>query len=335
MSEYHELHARILGFIEGGNATSFGELALAIHAFQKAHCPPLRRYCESVCPAPTDWTEIPPVPTEAFKNPALPIAAFPVEQAAATFRTSGTTGETRGAHHFLDLTLYESSIRDAWRELELPPLRPLCLAQPPTLTPDSSLNHMFGVLGGRFLIGSDGALDTAKLRAVLGRAHEPLLLAGTALAFLHLFDSAPDLPPPPAGSFALETGGYKGSGRDLTRAELHARFERHLGIPPDRVINEYSMTELSSQFYSTDPGAPHRAPRWLRARVLRPGGDDEVADGETGLLAIYDLANLGSSLAIMTGDLAVRRGRDFELLGRDPEAVPRGCSRAADELLSR
>jgi hypothetical protein len=52
------------------------------------------------------------------------------------------------------------------------------------------------------------------------------------------------------------------------------------------------------------------------------------------MLRLFDLANLGSVLAIQTQDLAVRRGMGFELLGRDPHAIPRGCSRSADELLS-
>ena len=38
-------------------------------------------------------------------------------------------------------------------------------------------------------------------------------------------------------------------------------------------------------------------------------------------------------LAIETQDLAIRRERGFELHGRDPAALPRGCSRAADEAL--
>lgn len=331
---YRQLEKRILAFIEDEATTTFEELALAIHAFQKANCPPLRAFCDSLCPEPSRWQDIPAVPTEAFKNDALPIAAFPVAEASKTFRTSGTTGETRGVHHLLDTTLYEASVRAAWAELELPDLPLVCLSQPPATVRDSSLIHMFATLGGRFAIGSGGQLDPAILERLLARTRRPIVLAGTALAFLHLFESGARLELA-AGSYALETGGYKGSGRDVDKTDLYARFEQHLGLAPDRIINEYSMTELSSQFYTTGIGHPHRAPHWLRARVLTPGTGDEVADGETGVLAIYDLANLGSSVAIATRDLASRRGEGFELIGRDPAALPRGCSRAADELLSR
>ena len=65
-----------------------------------------------------------------------------------------------------------------------------------------------------------------------------------------------------------------------------------------------------------------------------PGQNNEVRDGEKGLLPIYDLANLGSSVAIMTGDVAIKRGEDFELVVRDDKLPQRGCSLAAEESIS-
>jgi hypothetical protein len=51
-----------------------------------------------------------------------------------------------------------------------------------------------------------------------------------------------------------------------------------------------------------------------------------VADGETGLIRVFDLANVFSVLAIQTEDLGIRRGDGFELVGRATLAEPRGCS---------
>ena len=51
-----------------------------------------------------------------------------------------------------------------------------------------------------------------------------------------------------------------------------------------------------------------------------------MCDGETGLLRIFDLANVFSVMAVQTEDLAVRRGDGFELLGRAELAEARGCS---------
>jgi hypothetical protein len=218
----------------------------------------------------------------------------------------------------------------------------IVLVPSPGAAPHSSLSFMMGALAARaaggeqhWCIGAGGTLDFERLRALLegfGKAGRPVLLLGTALAFLHWLEAADNLRLP-AGSLVFETGGYKGSGRSLSKNALYAMFERRLGIAAGDVINEYGMTELSSQCYTRGLGRPHTAPPWVRAIAIDPATGREVADGETGVLRIYDLANLGSVLAIQTRDLAIRRGADFELLGRDPAALPRGCSRAADEML--
>jgi hypothetical protein len=72
-------------------------------------------------------------------------------------------------------------------------------------------------------------------------------------------------------------------------------------------------------------------PPWVRARVISPETNDEVAEGEAGLLRIVDLANVFSVTAIQTEDRAVRRGGGFELIGRAAQAEARGCSLTAIE----
>lgn len=172
----------------------------------------------------------------------------------------------------------------------------------------------------------------------MARLHDldtPVCLLGTALGFLRLFEKlGSEHIRLPEGSSAMETGGYKGSGRSVARSELYAMFEDKLGIPSGRIINEYGMTELSSQFYARGPQGIHQGPWWATAVVVDPATLEEVPDGETGILLLYDAANIGSVCAIRTRDLAVRRGEGFELLGRDPAALPRGCSRAADEFFA-
>jgi hypothetical protein len=67
-------------------------------------------------------------------------------------------------------------------------------------------------------------------------------------------------------------------------------------------------------------------PPWARAQVVSPETGHEVADGKTGLIRVFDLANVFSVMAIQTEDLGVRRGDGFELMGRAAQAEPRGCS---------
>ena len=71
-------------------------------------------------------------------------------------------------------------------------------------------------------------------------------------------------------------------------------------------------------------------PPWARAQIISPETGDEVAEGETGLVRIFDLANIFSVLAVQTEDLGIRRDAGFELIGRDQQAEPRGCSLMAN-----
>jgi hypothetical protein len=85
------------------------------------------------------------------------------------------------------------------------------------------------------------------------------------------------------------------------------------------------MSELSSQAYDAGNRQFHFPP-WSRAQCISPETGREVREGETGLLRIFDLANVFSALAVQTEDLAIRRGSGFELVGRAELSEPRGCS---------
>jgi hypothetical protein len=136
----------------------------------------------------------------------------------------------------------------------------------------------------------------------------------------------------------METGGFKGRSRSLPRLELYALLEERLGVALERIVNQYGMTELGSQFYDSvlvDAEGLRRkiAPPWTRVRMLDPETGAACAPGETGALFITDLANTGSVCAIQTADIGRQVGDGFEVLGRDAGAEARGCSIAADELL--
>ena len=335
MKSYEELKEKITLFIDEESKETFDELILEVHAFQKNNCEILRKYTDLYCKSPNSWGEIIPIPTEAFKN-TVKLISFPEKKITQTFLTSGTTGTVQGKHHFFDTSIYEKSVLATWDKLNLPQLPLICLTQSPEANKESSLVHMFNTLGGKYLINSSGKININKINSFLTKINEPIILSGTALAFLYLLEnsSQPEIKLP-SGSWILETGGYKGKKTTITKKSFYSKISKIFCISKDNIINEYSMTELSSQFYSNGLNRTHKSAHWLKTRVVIPGQNDEVADGEKGLLAIYDLANLGSSVAIMTGDVAIKRGEDFELIGRDENLTPRGCSLAAEELISR
>lgn len=138
----------------------------------------------------------------------------------------------------------------------------------------------------------------------------------------------------------METGGFKGAGREVTRVELYRRLAEATGLPAQRIVSEYGMTELLSQLYepvlSEGPGAAgtHLAPPWLKVRALDPVTLEELPSGEEGLLCFFDLANAGSVCHVLTEDVgSVAKGR-VRLAGRVRGAEPRGCSLAMDELMA-
>ncbi|MGJ8657615.1 MAG: hypothetical protein ACSHX6_14300 [Akkermansiaceae bacterium] len=296
-----------------------------------------RKFCDlSITPPIQSINNIPALPTDAFKLTPNPTSLTP-EEITTTFLTSGTTTETKGSHHFSTTHTYETSILQGWKYCQLPKLHPNTFILTPTTAeaPHSSLSHMMETLkqhlspSATFIL-SNGTLDHQHI-IDCANSGTPVTLLGTALAFLQLFETLESLPTIqlPPGSWALETGGYKGSKKSLTKEELYQKFRTHLNIPQDHIWNEYSMTELSSQFYTSGIGNPHIAPPWTQIKVINPETNLPVKSGEIGYLVIYDLANIDSVLAIRTQDLAIfHDSQSFTLIGRDPSALPRGCSRS-------
>jgi hypothetical protein len=343
-----------------GDERLFNSLALELFALQFKHNAAYRRFCEARDATPeriTNWNQIPAVPTSAFKE--LELSCLSPAERSTVFHSSGTTGHrpSRHYHSAESLAIYEASL---WTEF---PLRKkeggkgeqlLILTPPPDQAPHSSLAYMFEVLrrrsgsdetvfkgavgeSGEWMLDLKAAIESLR-QAEKGEA--PILILGTAFSYVHLLDdltengSKLELPP---GSWAMETGGYKGRSRDLPKGELHTLITHRLAIPPSHVLCEYGMSELSSQAYDRRRvtvdgrwGPAHGRlfyfPPWARAQIVSPETGLEVSAGETGLIRVFDLANVFSVLAVQTEDLAIRRGDGFELLGRAAKSEPRGCS---------
>lgn len=284
------------------------------------------------------------------------VAAHPPEQDVRVFESSGTTASHRSVHSFCDLSLYDAAAHKAAREmLFLDRARmPLCILAPSEQdAPRSSLSYMLA----RFSIwfGSpttwawrQDALDIAALVETLERAvgdGQPIALLGTSFAFVHAEDAlGPKSFALPPGSRLMQTGGFKGRSREVSKEALRSALRSRYGLQDSMVVSEYGMTEMSSQLYETSlrdsvrgGNGPRRlwVPHWVRVTPVDPESLAPVPTGEVGILRIDDCANLDSVCCIQTADLGRQLDDGVELVGRSPEAVPRGCSLTADIALGR
>ena len=349
--EAQALDDRILALVRRGPLAPFDEgafdaLARDLCVHQAAWCPVARRHLEQAGVAPRglgSWREIPPLPAAAFKG--LRVATFPPSTTVATWRTSGTTGAERGEHHLDRIDLYREASLAAFEAAVLPDgarLPAVVLAAHPAAAPDSSLSAMLGWVTERLASGAtwladSGAPDLDATLARLDGAPSPLLLLGTSFAFLMLCDRlAADgrrlsLPP---GTRAMETGGTKGRTRAIERPDLVALMVDRLGLDPAHIVNEYGMTELSSQLYTGDlmgRGPRWWAPPWIRVRALDPETLQDVPAGQVGVLALIDVVNRGSAVAVRTADRGVvHADGSVEVLGRARGVEARGCSLVLD-----
>ncbi len=336
----------------------FERRALEVFHAQYEGCAPLRALCDArgVTPdAVGSWRDVPLVPTAAFKQ--LDLVSAPAGPDARVFRTSGTTRgrSARGRHHVPRPSLYRAALRGPLRAALLPDrasIRFVSLIPAPDAVPDSSLSFMIGAAAEAFADGVDWLVDAegrwspraAEVWADVVSSGEPVLLVGTALAFVHALEregrAEPVLARLPEGSRVMETGGFKGSGREIGRTRMYAALAGRIGLPESRIVNEYGMTELCSQLWETvlcdgeERGRSHLPAPWLRVRALDPVSLEPLPEGQEGVLAFYDLANAGSVSHVLTEDIgAIVDGR-VRLKGRAPGAEPRGCSRAMDEMMS-
>ncbi len=350
-----ELARRIRHFIEDPAAGSFEELALQAHAWQLERVPALGGLARRETGGAGDWRALPAVPALAYKS--LDLTPRGVDLSSApVFRSSGTTGGPRSVHRQTFLGLYRATIDASFPRFCLPGpggrrrhLPILSLVPPPADLPDSSLSfmidhvvHRHGAAGSAWAFGPEG-LDSAAAdawAAARARDGRPGLVAATALAlaaWLDALEAAGRAHRLPAGTVLFETGGFKGHRRETSRADLLERTEALLGVAPARVVREYGMTELTSQLYARtlEGGDPDLfvAPHWVRFRVLDPETLAEAPPGTTGLVAIFDLANLSSAVHLLTEDLGAIEPGGLRLLGRAAGAELRGCSLAAEEMI--
>jgi hypothetical protein len=354
---------RLLGAPDGPlEEATFGAAARAVFAASYAVNTAVRAYCDRLGRPPAalgHWSEIPALPTDAFKQAA--VAAFAPESAERVFMTSGTARgpESRGKIYkdAAALGLHDLAVCAGFERYVLPDrarIRMLALAPPPERVPSLRMAYDCGLFRERYggegsdhLVGAQG-LDFPRIEAALeqaGATAEPVLIVGASFSFVVLFDYLRERGRRfalPEGSRTVDGGGYKGRSRELTKQEFIEMAGAVLGVPSDHVVNLLGITELTSLYFDNvlHDAASGRARQrfkphspWTRTVAVHPETLKPLVRGEVGLLRHFDLANARICPALQTEDLGYEMEEGFEILGRAQGAELRGCSLAMEQFL--
>jgi len=352
----------VLAFIQRPAPANFAPLALRVFRYQLESVAAYGTHVAALGIEASEVTrleEIPAVSTLAFKYARIENKNEPTNGASRVFLTSGTTigRDERGRHVVPHPEIYRASAMGHMRRMLFPDRRRIAmLALHPTADsmPESSLSQMvnWGIEEfGNTVVHCSARRDGIEIHDAIQFLHartrqrEPVCIMATTAACARLFAalaSSDETIALPLGSRLMDTGGAKGQVEPLSAAEVVDRAERRLGIDPAMVINEYGMTEMCSQLYDATkfnsdrdepPGTRVKlAPPWLKPFALDPATLKPVADGAIGLLAFFDLANVGSVSMVMTEDFGIVRDGMVRVIGRAQAADARGCALAIEEF---
>jgi Acyl-CoA reductase (LuxC)/Acyl-protein synthetase, LuxE len=357
-----DLFREVLSYIREPEPPRFESLALAVFRYQAVHVPIYRSYLANLRLDPSSirsFQEIPPITTLAFKYARIANELHRESPGARIFLTSGTSvgPNERGRHLVPVPEIYRvSALRHLGRMIFPDKSRMAMLALHPSADdmPESSLAQMITWCIDRFgngtalIAATRESVDVAQALAFLHtarRLERPVCILGTTASCAELFTglrasgSAISLP---AGSRLMDTGGVKGQRIPLTPEKVVDEAHLLLGISPPLVINEYGMTEMCSQLYDATsfnsesklpPGLRMKlAPPWLRPAALDPITLKPNTDTQPGMLAFFDLANVGSVCSLVTEDIGIVKGDSVMILGRAAAADPRGCALAIQQF---
>jgi len=306
---------------------NFDKLALQIFNFQSKNCSIYAQYLKHVN---VDATTI----TSIDKIPFLPIELFKEHKITSTnsykkiFESSGTTAQTKSKHFVHSTKWYESVLLKGFEHFYGHPNGYIILAMLPGYSKSkSSLIYMVKYLMAQSNHKLNGFYldEVEKLKTTIALAEKSkrkIMLIGVSHALLSLAENnSIDL----SNAMVMETGGMKGIGKEIVRAELHKTLKH--GFNVNKIRSEYGMTELMSQAYSKSKGI-FKTPPWLKFMVRDihdPLGAS--ANEGSGPLNVIDLANVHTCSFIATSDLCfIKENNEIEILGRMDNADIRGCN---------
>jgi phenylacetate-coenzyme A ligase PaaK-like adenylate-forming protein len=313
----------------------------------KGYCLEVFRYQVRENKVYGDWVRLLKVDPQAVSRieqiPFLPISVFKTHKVLCgektehteIFTSSATTSQTPSQHFVNDIKIYRDSFMRGFGHFYGEPSDFCILALLPNYLSrkGSSLVYMCQALieqsqhplSGFFLDDIHELLRRIKL---LNHTPQKVLLIGVSYALLDLCEHGLQLG---ENIIVMETGGMKGTRKELTKEELHTTLKE--GLKTNSVHSEYGMTELLSQAYSRG-GNAFEAPAWMRFYIREIEDPLQLKkDKRTGGINVIDLANLHSCSFVATQDLGkINEYGHLQLLGRYDNSDVRGCNLMYDTV---
>jgi phenylacetate-coenzyme A ligase PaaK-like adenylate-forming protein len=320
-----ELKAKVLNFSEN---QSFNDLALSVFQYQYHHNKIYRQFVDKLSIVPekiTHFSNIPFLPIGFFKTQKVVSSVFNDE---TIFESSGTGSELRSKHYVSDVDFYNNNSVKIFESFFGSLQNKVVLGLLPSYLErgNSSLVHMVNHFMQKSNITESAFYlnDFEKLHQkleLLKQEQKEVILFGVTFALLDFCEKHPLMFP---ALKIIETGGMKGRGKELIRAELHSILKKGFGV--ENIYSEYGMTELLSQAYSkNDEGFTMPDTFKILIRDLY----DPLTHSEKGKggISIIDLANVDSCSFIATDDIGeIKSSGKFDVLGRIDASDVRGCS---------
>lgn len=307
----------------------FEKITLKVFRYQYENNQVYHKFCNLLKKNPTNVkriTDIPFLPIQFFKSNRIVTGTNSDEK---VFTSSGTTGMITSKHHVTDLSVYETSFRQAFSQF-YGNIEDYCVLAllPSYLERDgSSLIYMAqDLIEGSQHPDSGFYLNEyqqlAEKLIALDKEGQNVLLIGVTYALLDIIEQFNFQL---NNTLIMETGGMKGKRKEMIREELHAILSKGFGV--STIHSEYGMTELLSQAYSLGNGI-FECPPWMDI-LIRDTEDalSPIGYNKTGGINVIDLANFNSCSFIATQDLGKKyENQSFEVLGRFDNSDIRGCN---------
>jgi hypothetical protein len=320
-----ELENRVFSI---SNAKEFALIAREVYRFQYYNNRLYREYCEAVKRPPryvNEIKDVPFLPISFFKSHRVETTTFDPE---LVFRSSGTTASATSSHFVKDAAVYEKSFSEGFRRFYGDIKNYCILGLLPSYLErgNSSLVYMVDHMIKASEHKSSGFYldDFERLNNTLQELEskgQKTILIGVTYALLDFGDQYRQHF---KNTIVMETGGMKGRGKELTKAELNIHLKQTFGV--NDIHSEYGMTELLSQAYGVNGSMD--CPPWMRIVVRDETDPFSIFElGGTGAVNVIDLANLYSCSFIATDDMGkICTDGSFEVLGRMDNSDVRGCS---------